>query len=101
MPSIVISERHPRRSGSAGDAKDTTSRRIVKKKAQRNRQVHLVGITLPWAPHFSRKGGETMKKIAIREVETLKTTAAMYNGGCCEIIIYPDGSWVEICGSSN
>ncbi len=41
-----------------------------------------------------------MKKIAIREVETLKTTAAFYNNDCCTIYINPDGSWVEICGAS-
>jgi hypothetical protein len=30
-----------------------------------------------------RKGGESdMKKFAVREVETLKTTAALYDCGC-------------------
>jgi hypothetical protein len=32
---------------------------------------------------FSLKGGETMKKISVREVETLKTTAALYGGDPC------------------
>ena len=31
---------------------------------------------------FKPKGGETVKKIKIREVETLKTTAAIYDCGC-------------------
>jgi len=30
------------------------------------------------------KGGETMKKIRVREVETLKTTAALYGGPSCD-----------------
>jgi hypothetical protein len=29
-----------------------------------------------------RKEGDTMKKFSIREVETLKTTAALYAPGC-------------------
>jgi len=38
---------------------------------------------MSFAAHKSRKGEiTTMKKFSIREVETLKTTAALYVNGC-------------------
>jgi hypothetical protein len=38
-----------------------------------------------------------MKKLMVREVETLKTTASMY--GCwCEV---EPGVWVYVCGIEN